>query len=161
MTTLLERETITCACCGKQGPRAGRGLIRVCYMRHYKAGTLDQFPREFRNGQGPKQPRRIVECVCCGTEGPHIGRGLIQLCHNRHALAGTLELFPLNPESAREAAARGHETVHYAYQARLEDYAELLSWGESPKKAAARVGISERTARKYDKQLRERMAVAS
>ena len=154
-----ERETVTCACCGKQGPLAGRGLIRPCYMRHRQNGTLNQFARE-RTGQG--QQRRTVECVCCGTEGPHIGRGLIQRCHNRHALAGRLEEFPLNPGSANASLQRGQETRLQAYAGRLEDFAELLSWGESPEQAAKRLGISEKTARKYERRLREqRLAVAS
>lgn len=161
MTGKPYREIVTCVCCGTEGPRAGRGLIRSCYTRHYKDGTLDGFPREFRAGQGPKEARRTVECVCCGTVGPHIGRGLIQVCHNRHALAGTLEQFPLIPESAREAAARGHETQSYAYEGRLESYAELLSWGESAEQAAERVGISASTARRYEKQLSDQPAEAS
>lgn len=33
-----------CACCEVSGPVVGRGLIRACYQRHWKAGTLDQFP---------------------------------------------------------------------------------------------------------------------
>lgn len=38
---------IGCATCGCRGAHHGRGLCRACYLRHWKRGTLDAFPRRF------------------------------------------------------------------------------------------------------------------
>jgi hypothetical protein len=42
-----------------------------------------------------------------------------------------------------------------AREARMEDLAELLSWGRSLEEAARRVGITERTAMKYVAEMKE------
>ncbi|GII63575.1 hypothetical protein Skr01_36600 [Sphaerisporangium krabiense] len=148
-----DRSIGACACCGTEGALIARGLDRACYMRHRAAGTLEQFPR-VRLGVGAPHLRRIVECVCCGTEGPHRGRGLIGVCYYRHRVAGTLEQFPRDPSSLLEAQRRGLETRRRAYEYRVQDFAELLSWGESVEEAAKRLGISESTARKYERALK-------
>ncbi len=44
--------------------------------------------------------------------------------------------------------------------ARLEDYSELRSWGEGVSRAARRVGISERTAWRYEAERRQQDAQA-
>jgi hypothetical protein len=38
---------------------------------------------------------------------------------------------------------------------RFADYAEWRMWGEDPECAALRVGVSRRTARRYDAELRQ------
>lgn len=38
--------------------------------------------------------------------------------------------------------------------ARIEDYAELRSWGETPDMAAVRLGVSKRTIERYEADLR-------
>ncbi|MEV8639241.1 hypothetical protein AB0395_47060 [Streptosporangium sp. NPDC051023] len=144
------RSTITCVCCGDTGPCAGRGLIRACYMRRYKNGTLHQFPRGRQ--QEPEPIGRIGVCVCCGTEGPIKGRGLTYACYQRHRWAGTLSRFPLTT-SPRESIRRAQEERQAAYVARQEDYTWLREQGESPEHAVARVGlkVSPSTVRRYER----------
>lgn len=35
---------VSCACCGEIGPHNGRSLRKTCYLRHFHAGTLDNYP---------------------------------------------------------------------------------------------------------------------
>ncbi|GHE33146.1 hypothetical protein GCM10017673_40100 [Streptosporangium violaceochromogenes] len=138
MTDQPPRHTTICVCCGTEGPAAGRGLIRACYMRHHKKGTLRQFPRK-------RQPRalqgRMDVCVCCGAEGPIKGRGLIHTCYQRHRWAGTLTQFPPTAISPSESIRRAQEGRRAAYAARLEDYTWLRKQGEPPARAVARIGL--------------------
>lgn len=39
-----QRPVGECVCCNTRGPIHGRGLIRACYLRNWKAGTLDHYP---------------------------------------------------------------------------------------------------------------------
>lgn len=48
------RTLIACACCGKPGGLAARGLIHSCYKRHQAAGTLDQFQPLGNKGGRPE-----------------------------------------------------------------------------------------------------------
>lgn len=125
------REIVTCVCCAKQGPHAGRGLIRSCYMRHRKQGTLDQFSRERQPDYVDGHAYTIGECVCCGTEGRIKGRGLAVRCYERHRWAGTLDQFQPTGQAVRKAS----------HAARREDYAFLRKTGESPETALQRVGL--------------------
>ena len=59
-----------------------------------------------------------------------------------------------------EAALRGADDAARTRSsapraARLEDYAELRSWGEPMENAAERLGVSFRTAQRYEAALRE------
>lgn len=150
------RPVIACVCCDTEGPRAGRGLIMTCYMRHRRNGTLEQFDREFRIGVS-RQVRRVDECACCGAEGSIHARGLISRCYYRHSLAGTLDRFPVVLEEERvKAAMRAWQRRR---DDRLEDYAEMRSWGETREQAAARLGVTEQTAKQYERMLREQVSV--
>lgn len=42
-----------------------------------------------------------------------------------------------------------------AFEARLEDYSDLRSWGLTRRQAAERMGITLRTADRYERALRE------
>lgn len=132
------RPTISCVCCGTEGPSAGRGLIRACYMRCYKNGTLDQYTRDRQTAQ---PDGRIVECVCCGTGGPVKGRGLIYVCYQRHRWAGTLTQFPLTGPSLQESIRVAQQAQRDSYRSRLEDYAFLRANGETPERALSRIGL--------------------
>ncbi|MEV4179904.1 hypothetical protein AB0J28_00475 [Streptosporangium canum] len=37
--------SITCICCGRQGPHQARRLIVACYSHHRTHGTLNRYPR--------------------------------------------------------------------------------------------------------------------
>ncbi|MER5420379.1 hypothetical protein [Streptosporangium roseum] len=124
-------------------------------MRHRRNGTLEQFDREFRIGVS-RQVRRVDECACCGAEGPIHARGLISRCYHRHSLAGTLDRFPAVSEEERvQAATRAWQRRR---DDRLEDYAEMRSWGETREQAAARLGVTEQTAQQYERMLREQVS---
>lgn len=53
-------------------------------------------------------------------------------------------------EACREHDAARPKTPSRILVARTEDYAELRSWGVSAADAAVRVGVSPRTARRYE-----------
>ncbi|MFD0889969.1 hypothetical protein ACFQ08_35965 [Streptosporangium algeriense] len=98
--------------------------------------------------------RRTVLCVCCATPGYVMGRGLITACYQRHRSGGTLDQFPMRGAPVKGAG----EAAREARLARLEDYADLLTWGASWKDAAARVGVCRRTAERYNAALKKQEA---
>jgi hypothetical protein len=60
-----------------------------------------------------------------------------------------------------EAAATGRRARTAIRNGRIEDYAELRSWGLSRREAAARLGVTLRTLDRYDADLRQRRQVAA
>ena len=81
--------------------------------------------------------RRVAECASCERTRPILSRGLCRSCKDRHLLDGALEEFG------------------YLKADRMTDYEWLTrQCGELLPAAAARIGISERTAWRYEKQLR-------
>jgi hypothetical protein len=110
-------------------------------------------------------------CTCCGEprkrrshgrgwQGDH---GRCGTCTSRWHAQGRPEGGPvyLSGEQKRErisAGMRRHHTAspasgHQKAAGRLQDYAWLVSFGEPRKAAAARVGVSVKTARTYDRAL--------
>ena len=81
----------------------------------------------------------------CGHPLPAHGRGLCENCYHRWRYHGC-------PEDVPPAGAKR--------KWRLEDYAELRAWGETLECAALRLHISERTAWRYEAELK-RMREAS
>jgi hypothetical protein len=79
----------------------------------------------------------ISWCASCGLVRAIVARGLCDACHRRHRWDGTLEDFG------------------YTRASRIEDYAFLRAGGQSAEAARARVGVSERTALRYEAALRE------
>ena len=80
--------------------------------------------------------RRVAECASCELVAPIYYRGLCVTCRDTHRTAGTLEEFG------------------YVKADRLADYEWLTrECGETPTVAAARIGISERTAWRYEAEL--------
>ena len=81
--------------------------------------------------------RRVAECASCEQEGPLISRGLCKPCRDRHQWAGTLTSFG------------------YVKADRVADYADLRRDGELLEVAASRIGVSERTAWRYEAGLKD------
>jgi hypothetical protein len=79
--------------------------------------------------------RRVTECASCGLERPVHCRGLCRPCQLRHQEDGTAGQFG------------------YVKADRLEDYAWLRASGELLPVAAARLGVTARTAWRYEAQL--------
>jgi transcriptional regulator with XRE-family HTH domain len=88
-----------------------------------------------------------VCCACCDEFGRHGGRRLRNTCYNRRLKAGTLDGFP--PLGA--ALPRLW---------RLEEYTELRARGVSIRKAAERLGVTDRTAARYEAHLKAPQAAA-
>lgn len=94
---------------------------------------------------------RRLTCRCCrarlGKGFRREGRihGLCRNCWVRWRAAGF-------PEDGPSAPVRPWERV---YAARFEDYQELRSWDVSVADAAVRVGVSVRTAERYETRLRQ------
>ncbi|MBB5431389.1 helix-turn-helix domain-containing protein [Nocardiopsis composta] len=87
--------------------------------------------------------RRTVACACCGAVGPHRGRGLIASCYGRAYEEGTLDRWPtVRRRTARRQGARLRE--------RRAAYLALRTSGMKQAAAAARVGISVKTAYRYE-----------
>src|SRR5581483_7161214 len=79
---------------------------------------------------------RVSECASCEQMAPLTCRGLCEPCRDRHRKAGTVEEFG------------------YVKADRLADYEWLTrDCGETLYVAAARIGISERTAWRYEAEL--------
>lgn len=101
----------------------------------------------------PKRQRRRVVCWGCGNERRHEGHGLCRGCHVRWDDAGRPDSGPppaLSPEEAiRVAVARRRELQ----AERLEDFADLDSWGVGDEEAAERLGVSVWTVGEYRKAL--------
>jgi hypothetical protein len=57
--------------------------------------------------------------------------------------------------------AAGRRAYSAQRAARVEDYAELRSWGLTRREAAARLGVTLRTLDRYDADLRQRRQVAA
>ncbi|WP_162794726.1 hypothetical protein [Nonomuraea lactucae] len=82
-----------------------------------------------------------VTCWCCGEPGIHGGRGLRRACYSRYLRAGTLDQFP--------PLKTGLPCLW-----RLEEYAELRNRRISVRVAAERIGVSKRTAERYEARLK-------
>ena len=99
------------------------------------------------------RPSPVVTCVCgCGRHGRHHARGLIEACWKRAYRAGVLDRYPRTLPDPRPQVM---SLVSVTTRGRLEDYIELTRvWGVSREEAAARVGVTERTVRRYEAHLR-------
>ncbi|WP_289009372.1 hypothetical protein [uncultured Thermomonospora sp.] len=84
-----------------------------------------------------KRPGPIRVCAECGREREHEAHGLCRTCYTRWR---------------RRAALAAGRVPRIA--ARVQDYAEVRSLGETRETACARLGISVRTAVRYEGLLR-------
>ena len=88
--------------------------------------------------------------MACGKDGDHAAHGWCTACYFRWYRAGRPKSGP--PMLKRVTPSR----EEYAY--RLDEYAHLISGGETQERAAERIGISIVTARKYAKALERAVA---
>ena len=97
----------------------------------------------------PPGPVRL--CRGCGRHRPHWGRGLCRACWDadRRARFGRYEPNTGNP------GGRGIPTAPDAVASRIEEYAYIRPHTRNRREAAARVGISYRTASRYEARLKE------
>lgn len=79
----------------------------------------------------------VAECARCGLQKPVRGRGLCFGCRSRSVRDGTISEYG------------------YTRADRLADYVKLRRGGLGPARAAARIGVTERTAHRYEAALRE------
>lgn len=110
-------------------------------------------PRKDRNRIPPELAAPL--CSCCGkprrrrkTGGWHGAHGWCHTCTERWYAAGkpASGVPPRTPQ--RERILRIRVTTRTAQRDRLTDYAWLISFGETREQAAARTGVSVRTARR-------------
>jgi hypothetical protein len=80
--------------------------------------------------------RRLDDCADCGRFMPIDARGLCSACWTRNSDNGTLGEFG------------------YVKADRLADFAEMRGLGVAVPAAAARLGVSERTAWRYEAELK-------
>ena len=99
-------------------------------ISHSQAATLTLV--EYRGCR-----RRLDECASCGQVRVIAHRGLCDPCTNRYERDGTITQWG------------------YVKADRVADYAWLRRSGELLTVAAARVGVSERTAWRYEAQLKD------
>ena len=93
-----------------------------------------------------------MNCRCgCGQLVFYPRSGLAKSCYDRWLYHGRPE--PPPPP--------GRPSAYGPRLGRLEDYAELRSWGESIASAAARLGVSERSGWRYESELRRQHAAAA
>jgi hypothetical protein len=95
--------------------------------------------------------RRTITCVSCGRRGKNRGHRKCSACYNSDTRAAS------RPWTGPGPHGRGVSKGAVIIAGRIEDYAELTreQYYTLPN-AAARMGISERTAWRYEARLRER-----
>lgn len=87
----------------------------------------------------------------CGCGRPVARRGLSKACYDRWRYWGCPQEIPVPAHIGNDRRERD----------RLEDYAEIRAQGYRVEHAAARIGVSERTAWRYETQLRNREQAAA
>lgn len=92
---------------------------------------------------GPPAP-----CVCCGVKGPITARGLRQVCYDRYRRQGVSSLERW-PKVGRRAT---YSLEFKSAKARAEQYRDMTTGpgAISRKRACMILGISERTAYRYE-----------
>lgn len=95
---------------------------------------------------------RIITCRCCGKVGRYAANNWIQSCYQRWTRAGRPNTGPAPARRPKRGPGRAPRTR--PHQVRLENYADLRSWGVAKKEAAARLGVSVDTIRTYERELR-------
>lgn len=101
------------------------------------------------------RPRKRVVCRGCRQSRRHEGHGLCRGCHVRRDAAGRPESGP-PPAMPREEISRLGVAGRLEKRVeRLEDCADLLSWGVADEEAAARLGVSVWTVREYKAAFRD------
>ena len=103
--------------------------------------------------------RPTITCACgCGQSGPHAARGLLEACYRQALGRGEHARCPNRPVDAqtRQQLTENLRRVHQQRRtARIEDYADLRSWGLTRAQAAQRLGVSDRTTVRWNRTLRQ------
>lgn len=82
-----------------------------------------------------------VMCACCGEMRSHVGRSLCNACWKRHDKAGTLDEFP-------------RLRTWTSTLGRIADYAELRERRMPIRAAAELLGVTSRTAERYEARIK-------
>ena len=151
-----------------EGIEGACGYCRACYDRWRKAG---------RPISGPPDPRPCGDRAAAANakrleERAARVEDFAELRSAGHSVAEASALIGVSLETGGkyetglrrlEGAQSLNEERQSAKEARMEDLAELLSWGRPLEEAARRVGITMRTAAKYEAEIsrRERADVAA
>lgn len=102
---------------------------------------MPQPPPTNRGPDVPSRNRRVVNCECCGRQGKHVAHGFIQACYDRWDYAG--KPIPRIPPPGP--------------QGRRDDYEDLTrSSGVTMGDASTQVGVSTRTAWRYESLIKQR-----
>src|SRR4051794_5745345 len=104
---------------------------------------------------------QLIDCAACRRRRPHFGRRWCSSCYQRWWRAGKPDGGPppMRASSAKQIAAAhaAAALARAAYAARragrIEDYTWLRGQGASRTEAARRVGVTIRTAQRYDAHL--------
>lgn len=104
-----------------------------------------------------RPPRRVVHCPECGQRRAQGLGEWCSACARRWIRAGRPAGGPPPPEDKRspehvERLAAGRRA---AKASRVEDYADLLSFGLTREEAAARLRVTVRSTYRYDRALNE------
>lgn len=131
-----------CACCDVPGPIEAFGWREACYTRWRRAGRPASGPpprRRLTTAEPIVRYPRVITCDSCGEEKEHHARGWCASCWKRWDYSG-------RPESGPPPRKNG----------RWEEYAELTREQHyTLREAAIRMGISHRTAQRYEAWLLE------
>lgn len=91
-------------------------------------------------------PGRIVVCVGCRQERIHHAKGKCRPCYHRGQ-------YPYRSTGSGRGG-RGVAKSDEAFGSRLEEFAALRRGGLSIRKAAARIGVADRTGDRYAARLK-------
>lgn len=102
--------------------------------------------------------RPVIDCRCCHRQREHRARGLCASCWSRSARHGHPATVP-PPAPQGMALPAAWAALRATRIARIEDYVELTrEFGLSLEHAAERMGVSVRTAWRYEAELRRAAA---
>lgn len=118
--------------------------------------VLTEIPPRCRNCRAVRRKRASGE----GFEG---ACDYCRACYDRWRKAGRPVTGPPDPRPCGDRAAAANAKRLAERAGRVEDFADLRSWGESIAEAAERVGVSLETAGKYEAEIsrQERESVAA
>lgn len=97
-----------------------------------------------------RRPRRLVTCWNCQGYKRDAGNGLCRACLALWDDTGRADSGPRRPMTREEISRLGVQARRERRAARVEDCAELISWGvDHPEALAGRLGVSVWTASRY------------
>jgi hypothetical protein len=95
-----------------------------------------------------------INCRCCGKPGEHYGQGYRRACHTRWMAAGRPDAGPPPPRTSKEIGKLGGQG-YAEKEIRLDTFRILRRFrGMAISEAAAELGVSVRTAQRYEAELK-------